>query len=258
MNKYKYRFYILFKSILFDLNQKYSGNLLGKFWIFLFPSLQLAIYCILYVAILKVRPANLESSEYLLLIFSGLIPLLAFSECLHAISNSINSNKSLLTSNIFPFELLSLRSLIVAIVPHLFSLIIMFILAFFLNKLSLFALLYPIIFILFLLFVNGIGKILSLFSIILNDFNYVISITMMLLIIFSPFAYTPEMVPSSFKFFLWLNPFTYYVIFFQDLILFQKIPELKVILGVLTISFTAHFMGARFFNKAKHIFLDNA
>jgi lipopolysaccharide transport system permease protein len=258
MDKYRFRFYILFKSILFDLNQKYSGNLLGKFWIFLFPSLQLAIYSILYVAILRVRPANLESSEYLLLIFSGLIPLLAFSECLHAISNSINSNKNLLTSNTFPIELLSLRSLIVALIPHLFSVVIMVFLSIFLNKISFYTLLYPVIFILFFLFANGIGKILSLFSIILNDFNYIISITMMLLIIFSPFAYTPEMVPSSFKFFLWLNPFTYYVIFFQDIILFQKIPDLKVVSGVIIISFTTHFLGTRFFNQAKHIFLDNA
>ena len=258
MQKYKLRINILYNSVLLDLNQKYSGNLLGKFWIILFPSLQLAIYCILYVAILRVRPANLESLEYLLLIFSGLIPLLAFSESLHAISSSINSNKNLLTSNSFPIELLSLRSLIVAVIPHLFSLLIMLVLSFYLKKISFYTLLFPVVFFLFLVFANGIGKILSLFSIILSDFNYIISITMMLLIIFSPFAYTPEMVPSGFKFFLWVNPLAYYVIFFQDVILFQKLPDNEIIFGVLSISIIAHFLGNKFFNQAKHIFFDNA
>ena len=86
----------LYESVLIDVRQQYTGSVLGVFWAILFPLLQLSILAGLYAVIFKVRPSGLGQWEYVLLVFSGLVPLLTFSAAVVACSSSLISNKDLL------------------------------------------------------------------------------------------------------------------------------------------------------------------
>jgi len=80
---------LLFDGVRQDLRDRYSGSVFGIAWAILFPAAQLCIFAVLYAVIFKIRVPGLDTSGYILLIFSGLVPLMAFNEALGAAMSSI-------------------------------------------------------------------------------------------------------------------------------------------------------------------------
>ena len=62
------------------LRAKFSGNVLGAAWLLLYPLVFLSMYSMVFIFILGVRVPGLGTMDYVLVIFCGLVPFLAFSE----------------------------------------------------------------------------------------------------------------------------------------------------------------------------------
>ena len=248
----------LWDGIKLDVRQQYTGSVLGAFWAFLFPLLQLCIYAGLYTVIFKVRPSGLTEFSYTLLVFSGLVPLLAFGQALVAATNSLSANKNLLLNTVFPAELIPVRAALSAQVPALFGLMITLLLSIVLGRADLTLFLVPFYWVLLLMFTMGLGWILSLLSLVARDIQHSIGLIIMLVTVLSPFAFTPEMVPNSLKAFLYLNPLSYFVLSFQQLICYGKLPELIPAIGSVGLAFFLFLFGYSTFRKAKHLFFDYA
>ncbi len=102
----------LIDGIFNDLKTRYVGSVMGIFWVMLFPLMQLTIYGMLYSVIFRIRVPGLTEMEYVVLVFSGLVPLMAFAETLNGALTSLSSNKSLLLNTVFPAELIPMRAAI--------------------------------------------------------------------------------------------------------------------------------------------------
>jgi len=76
------------------------------------------------------------------------------------------------------------------------------------------------------------------------------------LMIASPIAYTPEMVPPGLKMLIILNPFAYFVIAYQKLLVLGQLPPLWEILVLVTISTGTFLVGGYFFSRAKLVLID--
>lgn len=241
-----------------DLRQQYSGSLLGLFWVILYPLLQLAIYCALYVFIFRIRPPGLTQWSYVVLVFSGLVPILAFNQALQMSVTALSASKSVLSSTVFPPVLVNIRSMLVAQFPMLFGIAITLImgLALGLTSIGLLILYVPILWILLLAFIAGLGWILSLISLIVRDIQHSIGLVLMLMTFLSPFAYTPEMVPGPLKFILYVNPLTYFVRAFQDVICYGIAPSSLHLGGSLLLGIGTFYAGYWVFEKTKHTFFD--
>jgi lipopolysaccharide transport system permease protein len=247
------------EGIAHDVRQQYTGSVLGVFWAFLFPLLQLGIYAGLYTVIFKVRPSGLTEWSYTLLVFSGLVPLLAFGQALVAATSSLTANKSLLLNTVFPAELIPLRAALAAHVPTLFGLLITVLLGLALGRTGWHALiLVPVFWVLVLMFSIGLGWLLSLLTLVARDIQHSIGLIIMLMTILSPFAYTPEMVPSSLKAIIYLNPMSYFVLAFQNIICYGTWPDLWPTIGSVTLALTSFLGGLYIFQRAKHVFFDYA
>lgn len=247
------------EGVLHDVRQRYIGSVFGSLWAVLYPLLQLSIYAALYAVIFKVRPAGLTEMGYVLLVFSGLVPLLAFGEALNASTASLASNRNLLVNTVFPAELIPLRAAIAAQIPAVFGLVATLILACILGQLNWRAvLLVPVFWILLLMFTIGMGWILSLFSLVARDIQHALGLITMLLFVLSPFAYTPEMVPEKLKIIIYLNPLSYFVMVFQQLICYGEWPDLTSILGASVLGVGGFLMGFFVFQRAKYVFFDYA
>ena len=244
---------------MLDVRQQYTGSVLGAFWAFLFPLLQLSIFAGLYTVIFKVRPTGLTEWEYVLLVFSGLVPLLTFTAIITAATSSLTANKNLLLNTVFPAELIPLRSALAAHVPGLAGLSITLVLGFVLGRTSWQAvLLVPVFWLLLIMFAIGLGWMLSLFSLVAKDIQHGIGLILMLMTILSPFAYTPEMVPSALKFIIYLNPLSYFVLSFQQIIAYGTWPDLAPTIGALILGLGSLLLGYAVFLKAKFAFFDYA
>lgn len=78
----------------------------------------------------------------------------------------------------------------------------------------------------------------------------------MALLIASPFAYTQEMVPDGLHFIIKLNPFSYYVIAYQDILVLGTIPALFDIVFLVVFSLGLFVLGGLFFARAKRVIVD--
>ncbi len=93
---YNYR-EMLFNLVKKDLRTRYKGSVLGFFWTFLNPLLQLLVYTLVFSVILKSDIPN-----YYIHLFVALVPWLFFSTSLTASSTAIIGNKDLIKKIYFP------------------------------------------------------------------------------------------------------------------------------------------------------------
>jgi lipopolysaccharide transport system permease protein len=201
----------------------------------------------------------MTQNEYIVMVFAGLIPLMAFNEALTAGAASLTSNRSLLTSTVFPPELIPVRALLAAQVPAMLGFALILVLTTLTGMATPAAFLFvPMLWLVLAVFAVGLCWILSLVSLVVRDVQQVLPLVMMALLILSPFAYTPEMVPGGLKVLVYLNPLSYFVFSFQALLAFGKLPQAWHLLAAAGIALLAFGAGFAFFRKAKHVFFDYA
>ena len=247
----------LIEGVRQDLQIRYTGSIFGLTWAFLFPLAQLAIYAMLYVLIFRIRVPGLTQAEYVLLVFSGLVPLFAFNEMLTTGLNSLQSNKSLLMSTVFPAELIPVRGALAGQVPMLLGMIVTIIFASILGNIGWQAIIViPYTWLMMTMFAVGLSWILSLLSLIAKDIQHGIGLILMLTTFLSPFAYTPEMVPAGLKIILLFNPMSYFVLCFQSAITYGVWPDPINLIGVTILGLGGFFLGFSSFVKGKPVFLD--
>ena len=256
INAYRHR---IVDGVLHDIQLRYVGSVFGMLWAVLYPAAQLMIYAVLYALVLRVRPGGLDGIEYTLLVFSGMVPLLAFTEAMVSSMNSLVANRALLFNTVFPAELIPLRAALAAQVPGLVGLLITLLLAVTLGRIAWVSVfIIPILWCALIMFATGIGWTLSLLTLVTKDISHGIGLVTMLLFILSPFAYTPEMVPSALKAVLWLNPLSYFVLSFQDLLCFARMPPAGVLSGALLLGTGVFLGGFAVFQRGKRVFFDYA
>ena len=64
------------------------------------------------------------------------------------------------------------------------------------------------------------------------------------------------MVPESMKVLLTLNPLAHFIIAYQDLLVFGRLPSLSTMLIVTAMSILTFLMGGVFFARAKRTLID--
>ena len=103
---------MLWATTLADIQSLYAGSVLGMFWLVIYPILMLTAYSVVYVFIFQVRLEQITTPQYVMLIFSGLIPFLGFSEGLGNSVISVTSNASLVKNTLYPIELIPVKAVL--------------------------------------------------------------------------------------------------------------------------------------------------
>src|SRR5687767_15729019 len=83
-----------------DLKARYRGSVLGFFWSFINPLLQLAIYSFVFTQVLPTRSPDLQ--PYSLFMFCGILPCNWFSSYILESSNVLVSGGNLIHTVLFP------------------------------------------------------------------------------------------------------------------------------------------------------------
>lgn len=112
---------ILYATVLQGLKKRTSGNALGALWLLLYPLLFLSMYSLVFVQILQVRIPGLGTMDYILVVFSGLVPFLAFAEAFGTGTTSVVANRDLLMNTLFPIELVVAREVLIATPPWVWA-----------------------------------------------------------------------------------------------------------------------------------------
>src|SRR3984957_10659987 len=247
----------LFNAVKHDVRQRYAGSVLGSFWALLYPLFMVAFYATIYVVIFRVRVPNLSPEVYTVLVMSGLSAVLMFSESISNGLGAIVNQRSLLLNTVFPAELLPPRSVLASQVPSLVAIVLASIAAVFLGSASPIAIfVVPIAWILLIMFLIGLVWIFSLIALVLRDIQQGVSIINMSMMVLSPMAYTPDMVPSALKFIIWLNPISYFILCLQAPLALGTWPSPAAMIGSVCLGVCSFFLGIAFFRRARFAFVD--
>jgi lipopolysaccharide transport system permease protein len=102
----------------------------------------------------------------------------------------------------------------------------------------------------------GINWVLSLLNVVFRDLTSLISAILMILFVASPIGYTPAMVPAQLQALVVLNPFAYYVIAYQKLLVLGELPTPFETVVLVVLSLGSFALGSWFFPRAKRVLID--
>jgi lipopolysaccharide transport system permease protein len=246
----------LWRSTRTEIRARYAGSLLGPTWIFFAPALLLSIYGVVYLVIYDVKAPEMSATKYMLYIFAGLVPYLTTAESLTQGANSIATNRSLLMNTVFPVDLAPVRAVLTSVPIALAGSAIIVVGAAIAGTLHWTVVLFPIVLALQVLALIGVTWMLSLVAVVVRDILYVLTIALVILLVLSPIAYTPSMVPSGWRFVLAINPFAWFVLCYQRILVLGTVPSPLLWAGIAGAGIGLFIAGDRFFSWAKRVAMD--
>jgi lipopolysaccharide transport system permease protein len=255
MDNFTGKWRLLLRSIRVEIRVQHAGTVLGLAWIVLGPLLLLSLYGLIYAVVFDVRVPNFSRSEYILNVFSGLVLFIAFSQALSTSTTALSKEQKLIFSN-FPSEFIPTKSVAVAYLVLIPATVFVVLGDAVFSNASWHLLLLPVVALLQLAFSIGIGCLLSLLGLVMRDISFLIQYIVIAILIVTPIAYTPDMVPAGIKPLLYLNPLYYYVSANQHLILLNQLPPtIEIVLGT-TMSISTFLLGVWVFKRARMAMMD--
>jgi len=248
---------LLFDAVMQNLRSRYAGSVLGLAWLIVGPAILLGLYTLLYTVVFKVKPTNLSIKDYIFYIFSGLVPFIAFGQALGAGASSLATDRALLLNRIFPAELIPAREVLAAGAFIVVSGSILMGAKLLMGEAHLVWLLLPVLVVLLGMATMGVVWAFAIANLIMKDIQQIIGYIVMVLLIASPIAYTPEMVPQSLRVLLYANPFAYYVQAFQSILVLGRMPDPILVTGCVVFAFVSFHGMFKAFGLGKRIIADH-
>lgn len=252
-----YRHRNILRSITInEIKQRYAASILGGVWVILNPLLFLSAYFLVYISIFKIRLVGIDTFDYVLIIFSGLIPWLGFSEAIGTSVSAVTTNSSLIKNTLFPIELLPIKNVFSSMVTQIVGLLMLIILLAFQHKVGSAIIIIPLLLVLQILFTTGLAWILSSFNVFFRDLGQVINIILILLMLVSPIAYTNDMLSENMRSFMQFNPMYYMINLYRETIIYNTLPDLNILAVFFVISILFFLLGYFVFSRLKVVFSD--
>lgn len=241
-----------------DLKARYAGSVLGIGWAFVMPLLVLTTNAVVYTLILRVRATGLSPLQYVLYIFAGMIPYLMTAEALQSGVTSVVTSRTVWTNTVFPVDLAPPKAVLLAQASFIVGFTAILLALAITGSLHWTAVLLPVLWLLQVLALIGLAWMLSLVNLVFRDLPNVITLLLMLVMIGSPIAYTPDMVPERLRFILVINPLAYFVRAYQRALVLGEWPDPLDALGLIVISLGLFFGGGYLFARTKVVMIDYA
>jgi lipopolysaccharide transport system permease protein len=194
-----------------ECQRKYAGSILGVLWYPLYSALLLGSYCFVYLVVFRVRYRELGTYDFVLFVFSGLIPYLGFSEAVGVGVGSVKANLALLRNAVFPIEFVPVKHVLAALVGLLISLSLLVLMTLPTRFAGWHLLYLPMPLASLLLFTLGVVWVLSAVAVVVPDIAQIVNIALLLFMFVSPIGFGIEMVPPSARPLVYLNPMTFLI-----------------------------------------------
>ncbi len=249
---YAYR-EMIFSLVRRDLKGRYKGSVLGFFWTFLNPLLQLAVYTMVFSLIMR---AGIE--DYYLFLFVALIPWIFFSTSLTGGASCIMAQQDMVKKIYFPREVLPIAYVTSQFVNMLLSFFVIFaVLICSKSTLHLGAVLcLPIIMLVEYILALGFTMIMSAVTVYIRDLEYLLGIFTMAWQFLTPVMYPIDQVPEQIRWVFSLNPMTYVITAYRDILYYGKMPRLETLLSAAVLGVIMLSAGWMIFYRLQRHFVE--
>lgn len=237
-----------------EISDRYAGQALGIFWAFCHPIFLIGLYVFVFAFVFKQRIGGtldlpLDYTAYLL---SGIVAWLSIQDALVKSCTIITSNAALVKQTVFPLEVLVIKSMLVSFFPQLVSLVVLIVYVLIAHgSLHFTYVLLPFLIAIQLIGMIGFAFLLAPIGAYLRDIKDVVQLFATAGVFLLPVFYLPAWVPDLFRPLLYLNPFSYTIWCYQDILYFGRFEHpwaWPVTIGLNLMLFS---LGCRLFRKLK-------
>lgn len=245
---------MIFSLVHKELRGKYKGSILGFFWTFLNPLLQLLVYTFVFSIILR---QNID--KYYLFLFVALVPWIFFSSCVAAGANCVFVYGDLVKKIYFPREVLPISFVTSQFVNMLYTFIVIFaVIIFTRHGVNFVALLYlPAIMIVEYFLALGMTLLFSAITVYVRDVAHFLGIITMAWQFITPVMYPSSSIPEKYLLVFKLNPMSHIIESYRDILYYKQVPDLKTLGVAVAMGVFFLIFGELVFSKLQKGFAEN-
>jgi lipopolysaccharide transport system permease protein len=224
-----------------DFTERYSGSVLGVFWAFIWPLVNIIVYTVIFSQVMGARLQGSSSTySYGIYLVAGILPWTAFVNTVSR-SATIFVDKKAIISKIK----VSLPSLPLYIVmsESITFLITLFVYIVFLiltgTPLRKTIILLPAIYLVQQIFAFSLGFLISIFHVFIRDLKEITGIVLQIWFWFTPIVYVYDILPAVAKKLVHMNPAFLFIKSYQDIFVLNQVPDF---INLLKLSVIAHLL----------------
>lgn len=240
-----------------EIADRYAGQLFGFVWALGHPMLQMLVYLFVFSFVFKVSLKRLDSLpfDYPIYLLAGLIPWMGFIDVLAKGSTALVSHSNLVKQVVFPLEVLPVKSVLAALLTQLVSWVVLILYCFARHgSLPPTLGLLPVLIAVQMVAMVGVVLLLSAVGVFLRDLKDLVQAFTVIGVYLVPAFYLPDMVPGLFRPLVYLNPFSYMVWCFQDVIYYARFEHPIAWLLFPLLALTVFTAGVRVFGYLRPYF----
>lgn len=209
-----------------DIKGGTVGHGLGSVWVFAQPIVIVVTFMLIFGVVIGAKMAVTATfpGDYTSYILAGLTPWLLMSNALGRSTAAFSGNANLVKQVVFPIETLPVASMLACFITYVpcFAMVLGYKLTIG-GGLSWLALALPAVIAMHALLCIGLTLGLSVTTPFLRDIREFVTIYMSVSMYFTPAIYLPDWVPAAVRPILYLNPFSYVMWVYQDVLFFGEI-----------------------------------
>ena len=236
-----------------NLFGRYRNSVLGFGWHFVTPVVMMVVY---YVVFTQVRVSPIDN--FWIYIGSGIFPFTFMMSNLTGGAGAIVSNSGMVKKMYFPREIIVISqvvsSFITMIIGYAAVLVAVILGGYNVNWMAL--LFMPVVSLLMVLFTMGYTFFFSSLTVYARDVQYVLSSISMVFYFMTPMYFTADSVSGILGSVIWLNPFTYFVESYHNIVYSGEMPELNMLIAMVVISSISFVVGLAVFRRLKRGFAE--
>lgn len=200
---YRDLFYFL---VLREIQVRYKQTVLGGLWAILQPIATMVVFSLFFGRLAKVPS---DGIPYPIFSFAAVVPWTYFSNSLNFASNSLVSNQAFISKVYFPRIAIPIAPIIGWLLDFGLAMLVLFgMMAAYGVRPTALVVMLPVLVMLMIVTVTGMGLWLAAVNVQYRDFRYVVPFMVQLWMFVSPVVYPVSMLPARFRLVYALNPMT--------------------------------------------------
>ena len=243
---------ILKSLVVKNLIGRYRSSTLGFAWHFIVPAIMMFVY---YIVFTQIRSNPIP--EFWIYLASGLFPFTFMTSNLSGSAGCIIGNSGMVKKMYFPREIIVLAQVISTFIVMLIGYVMVLGLVLISgHTMTISLLMLPVLMILTLVFVTGYSLILSAITVYVKDVQHLIGSITLAFFFITPMYFTIDDTAGLLNMIVWINPFTYFIESYHQIVYYGHLPEAWIIVVCTTLSIMFMTIGTLIFKKLKKGFVE--
>jgi lipopolysaccharide transport system permease protein len=224
-----------------DFTERYSGSVLGVFWTFIWPLVNIFVYTVIFSQVMGARLQGASSTySYGIYLIAGILPWTAFANTVSRSATIFADKKGIISKIKVSLPSLPLYIVMSESITFLITLLIYMVFLLMTGTPLRTSLIFlPVIYLVQQIFAFSLGFLITIFHVFIRDLKEITGIVLQLWFWFTPIVYVYDILPAFAKNLVAFNPAFLFIKAYQDIFVLNQVPEF---VNLMKLSIMAHLL----------------